>query len=134
VVDAVAADEANALVVLVRDDAPAVDLLLVDLAGAVEGVADERGVHGRVTGEPNQDASYCGCAGFDGMPDVFAARRSQHRLWSIVPLILVQSLPSMRRLHIWQTDAPSSLPPAIRCRLVSRSSAAAIRSMLVAIR
>jgi hypothetical protein len=32
--------------ILVGDDAPAVDLLLVDPAGVVERLADERGLHG----------------------------------------------------------------------------------------
>jgi len=39
-----AADEPDAGAVLVGDDPPAVDLLLVDPAGAVQGIADERGV------------------------------------------------------------------------------------------
>jgi hypothetical protein len=42
----VAAHEADAVAVLVGDDAPAVDLLLVDSAGTVERLANERGGHG----------------------------------------------------------------------------------------
>jgi hypothetical protein len=43
VLNAVGADEADAVAVLVGEDPPAVDLLLVDPAVAVEGLADERG-------------------------------------------------------------------------------------------
>jgi hypothetical protein len=42
VVAAAPADEADACAVLVREDAPAIDLLLVDPAVAVERLADER--------------------------------------------------------------------------------------------
>jgi hypothetical protein len=48
VVAAVPADQVDAAAVLVRQDAPAIDLLLVDPAVAVEGRADERGGHRRV--------------------------------------------------------------------------------------
>jgi hypothetical protein len=43
VVAPVAADQADAVAALVRQHPPAVDLLLVDPAVAVEGLADERG-------------------------------------------------------------------------------------------
>src|SRR5262249_43668558 len=48
VVAAIPADEAHALAVLVREDPPAVDLLFVHPAIAVERLADERRGHGRV--------------------------------------------------------------------------------------
>jgi len=40
VVASVAADQADAVAVLVGEHPPAIDLLLVDPAGAVEGLAD----------------------------------------------------------------------------------------------
>ena len=45
---AVPTDEAHALPVLVGEHPPTVHLLLEDPAGAVEGLADERGGHGDV--------------------------------------------------------------------------------------
>src|SRR3989442_3703444 len=48
VVEAIAADEAHARTILVRDDAPPVDLFLVDPALAVERLADVRRGHRRV--------------------------------------------------------------------------------------
>ena len=48
VVDAVAAEQAYAGAILIRENPPAVDLLLIDPAGTVEGLGDERGLHRRV--------------------------------------------------------------------------------------
>ena len=50
-VAAVAADEADARAVLVREHSPAVDLLLVDPAVAVKRLPDKRRGHGRVAGQ-----------------------------------------------------------------------------------
>jgi hypothetical protein len=55
VVDAVAADEPDALAVLVRENALAVDLLLEDPAFAMEGLADEGGRHGGVLWDQRTD-------------------------------------------------------------------------------
>jgi hypothetical protein len=48
VVPAIPADQVDAVAVLVRQDAPAVDLFFVDPAVAVERLTDPRGRHRRV--------------------------------------------------------------------------------------
>jgi len=48
VIDSGAAQQPNPIAILVGEDAPAVDFLLEDPAGTVEGLADERGDHREV--------------------------------------------------------------------------------------
>src|SRR5262249_16004854 len=61
VIDAGAAHETHRVANLVRDDAPAVDLLLVDPAGTVEGRANQCRGHRRVPGD-HERPFYAGCA------------------------------------------------------------------------
>jgi hypothetical protein len=63
VLHTVPADEADAVAFLVRDDAPPVDLLLVDPAGAVERLADACGAHRRVVGDHRRRLSPYGQVG-----------------------------------------------------------------------
>jgi len=66
-VAAVPADEAHARAVFVREDAPAVDFLLVDPAVAVERLADERRGHRSVIGQHDGYSIGSGAVGVSGL-------------------------------------------------------------------
>ena len=72
VIDAGAADETNRVAILVRDDSPAIDLLLIDLARAVERLSDERRGHRRVPENHDRDPR------FFAIKDAMRPRRTPH--------------------------------------------------------